>query len=197
MCSFRGTNQGRIPWICLNDRRMHPDVQHHSTSSEGSLAPPSPPLHKSCIRMKTSKKWWNDTDRGTNEAPIPVPRFPQHILTLRGLDRTQASAMRDRRHGLRHDTASIQHDGYESPRLHLDLTRYRSWPSAKLLLRYGEIVPRVLCRNGRVEPITTCTSLLFLKLFFLSSYSGLFHPLTADVAPDHTRWRGPSQRTFA
>jgi len=116
VCSFRGTNQGRIPWICLNDRRMHPDVQHHSTSSEGSLAPPSPPLHKSCIRMKTSKKWWNDTDRGTNEAPIPVPRFPQHILTLRGLDRTQASAMRDRRHGLRHDTASIQHDGYESPR---------------------------------------------------------------------------------
>lgn len=114
VCSFRGTNQGHIPSICLADRRTHPDV-HHSTSSEGSPATPSP-LHKSCVRMKTSKTWWDDTDRGTNEAPIPVPRFPQHILTLRGLDRTQAYAMRYRRHGLRHDTASIQHDGYESSR---------------------------------------------------------------------------------
>jgi hypothetical protein len=118
VCSFRGTNQGRIPRICRTAHRIRPDVHHHITSSEGSIALPNCPLHNSGVgRMKTSmENRWNDTDRGTNEAPVPLPRFPRYILTMRGLDRTQVSAMRDRRHRLRHDTTSIRHDGFESPR---------------------------------------------------------------------------------
>ena len=153
-----------------------PCIQHHITS-EGSLDSPNCPLHKSSVRMKTSNEnWWNDTDRGTNEALVPVPRFPKHILTLWDLDRNQTSAMRDRRHRLSYDTASIQHDGYESPRKrHLDPYAISIMTECKTVATVRRICTACFVERGRGEVTTNRTSQLFLKLFFLSSYSDLFH----------------------